>query len=264
MPVQWWPVTLVRWVDRQPGASASPAARSTVVARTGVVATDAACRIVCAALRPLARLAGEVSGSRVVASVATREHRVALTIDDGPDPATTPELLRVLRSHGARATFFLIGERAQCHPDLVRRIVADGHEVASHLMREEPSVLLPAKEFQRQLAQVHELLTPFGAVAFFRPGSGWFTLRMLRDAARQGYRCAMGSPLLLVAEYKNPRATGRLLAGRAHPGAIIVLHEGAENRVGVSAAAHTLLAGLTERNLHATTLSELTAAVPEA
>jgi peptidoglycan/xylan/chitin deacetylase (PgdA/CDA1 family) len=89
------------------------------------------------ALRPVARLAGEVSGSRVVAFVATREHHVALTIDDGPDPTTTPQLLRVLRSHGARATFFLLGERAQRRPDLVRRIVADGHEVANHLMREE-------------------------------------------------------------------------------------------------------------------------------
>jgi peptidoglycan/xylan/chitin deacetylase (PgdA/CDA1 family) len=62
---------------------------------------------------------------------------VALTIDDGPDPTTTPELLRVMRSHGARATFFLLGERAQRRPDLVRRVVADGHEVANHRMREE-------------------------------------------------------------------------------------------------------------------------------
>jgi peptidoglycan-N-acetylglucosamine deacetylase len=222
-----------------------------------------ACRIACAVLRPVARLAGGVSGSRVVASVATREHHVALTVDDGPDPATTPELLRVLRSHDARATFFLIGERAQRHPDLVQRIVVDGHEVANHLMREEPSVLLPATEFQRQLAQVHDLLTSFGDVAFFRPGSGWFSVRMLRDAARQGYGCAMGSPLLLATEYKNPRLTGRRLAGRAHPGAIIVLHEGAaegaDSRVAVSAVAHSLLARLTERNLYAISLSELTA-----
>ena len=221
-----------------------------------------ACRIACAALRPVARLAGGVSGARVVASVATRENHVALTVDDGPDPATTPQLLRVLRSHGARATFFLIGERAQRHPDLVGRIVADGHEVANHLMREEPSVLLPATEFQRQLAQVHELLTPFGDVAFFRPGSGWFTSRMLREAARQGYGCAMGSPLLLATEYKNPRATGRLLARRAHPGAIIAIHEGRESRVAVSAVAQSLLAGLTERHLRAVTLSELTAKRP--
>jgi hypothetical protein len=82
---------------------------------------------------------------------------------------------------------------------------------------------------------------------------------LIRDAARRGYGCAMGSPLLLVTEYKNPRTTGRLLARRAHPGAIIVVHEGTESRVAVSAVAHSLLAGLTERHLRAVTLSELTA-----
>jgi peptidoglycan-N-acetylglucosamine deacetylase len=216
-----------------------------------------ACRIACTALRPVARLAGVLSGSRVVASVATRENHVALTIDDGPHPATTPELLRVLRSHGARATFFLIGERAQSHPDLVRRIAADGHEVANHVMHDQPSIRLPATEFRRQLAQVHELLAPFGDVVFFRPGSGWITKRMLRDAAAQGYTCALGTPLLLLTEPRNPRDTGRILARRAHPGAVIVLHEGDKSRAAVSVTADTMLVELAHRNLRVITLSEL-------
>jgi peptidoglycan/xylan/chitin deacetylase (PgdA/CDA1 family) len=192
-----------------------------------------------------------------VASVATREHHVALTIDDGPHPATTPELLRVLRSHGARATFFLIGERTQRHPDLVRRIVADGHELANHLMHDERSIRLPAAEFRRQLAQVHELLAPFGDVVFFRPGSGWFTTRMLRDAAAQGYACALGTPLLLATEYRDSVDAGRVLARRAHPGAVIVLHEGDKSRAAVSVTADALLVGLAQRNLGVITLSEL-------
>jgi peptidoglycan/xylan/chitin deacetylase (PgdA/CDA1 family) len=216
-----------------------------------------ACGIACAALRPMARLIGVLSGSRVVASVASRERHVALTIDDGPHPATTPELLRILRSHRARATFFLIGERAQCHPDLVWRIAADGHELANHLMHDEPSIRLAAQEFRRQLARVHELLAPFGDVVFFRPGSGWFTTRMLRDAAAQGYGCALGTPLLLVTQYRDPTHTGRVLARRAHPGAVIVLHEGDESRVGVSAAADALLVELARRDLRVITLSEL-------
>ena len=203
-------------------------------------AGSTACRIGCAVLRPVARLAGVLSGSRVVASVATCEHHIALTIDDGPHPATTPDLLRVLRRHNAQATFFLIGERAQCRPDLVRRIAADGHEMADHLMHDEPSIRLPAAEFRRQLTQVHELLAPFGDVVFFRPGSGWFTRRMLRDAAAQGYACALGTPLLLVADYRNPRDT-----------------EGAESRAPVAIAADALLVELAHRNLRATTLSEL-------
>jgi peptidoglycan-N-acetylglucosamine deacetylase len=205
----------------------------------------------------MARLAGVLSGSRVVASVATRGQYVALTIDDGPDPATTPELLRVLRSHDARATFFLIGARAQSHLDLVLRIAADGHELANHLMHDEPSIRLTATEFRRQLAQVHELLAPFGDVAFFRPGSGWFTTRMLRDGTAQGYACGLGTPLLVATQYRDPRHTGRALARRAHPGAVIVLHEGDESRAGVHAVADVLLLELARRNLRVTTLSEL-------
>ena len=167
----------------------------------------------------------------------------------------------MLRRHRARATFFLIGERAQGYPSLVGRIAADGHEVANHLMRDEPSIRLPAPEFRRQLTQVHELLAPFGDVMFFRPGSGWFTRRMLLDAAAQGYACALGTPLLLAVDYRNPRNTGRVLARRAHPGAVIVLHEGDESRAAVAAAADALLLELAQRNLSAITLSEL-ATVP--
>ena len=145
----------------------------------------------------------------------------------------------------------------------MRRIAADGHELANHLMYDEPSIRLTAAEFRRQLAQVHELLAPFGDVAFFRPGSGWFTKRMLRDAAAQGYACGLGTPLLLATRMPGIRGTlGRTLARRAHPGAVIVLHEGDESREGVYAAADALLVELARRNLRVITLSEL-AAIPQ-
>ena len=57
---------------------------------------------------------------------------VWLTIDDGPDPRDTPQLLDLLDRHGAKATFFLIGEKARLYPDLVREIVNRGHEVGNH------------------------------------------------------------------------------------------------------------------------------------
>jgi len=59
-------------------------------------------------------------------------NRVALTFDDGPDPAFTPRVLDELDRLGVPATFFLVGERAAAHPALVRRIAADGHSIGSH------------------------------------------------------------------------------------------------------------------------------------
>ena len=63
---------------------------------------------------------------------------VALTFDDGPDPLTTPELLRLLARHGAPATFFVTGERVRRHPELVGAILAAGHTVANHSYRHDP------------------------------------------------------------------------------------------------------------------------------
>lgn len=60
--------------------------------------------------------------------------RVALTFDDGPDPETTPRVLDLLARHGARATFFCIGARAERHPALVRAMLAAGHAVGNHTM----------------------------------------------------------------------------------------------------------------------------------
>lgn len=64
------------------------------------------------------------------AAAARRE--IAVTIDDGPDPAVTPRVLDILEQHGAQATFFCIGARAARHPELCREIVARGHAVENH------------------------------------------------------------------------------------------------------------------------------------
>ncbi len=63
---------------------------------------------------------------------ATTRREVWLTIDDGPDPEDTPRILELLATHGARATFFVIGKKAAIHPELIRAIAAAGHEVAHH------------------------------------------------------------------------------------------------------------------------------------
>lgn len=57
---------------------------------------------------------------------------LALTFDDGPDATTTPAVLELLAEHGARATFFMVGHRAEQHPELVRRVHAAGHQIGSH------------------------------------------------------------------------------------------------------------------------------------
>jgi peptidoglycan/xylan/chitin deacetylase (PgdA/CDA1 family) len=79
-------------------------------------------------------LAGTLNpSSRLFGPVQTRcESGIWLTIDDGPDPRDTPAILDLLDEHGAKATFFLIGEKAERQPDLVREIVRRGHQIGNH------------------------------------------------------------------------------------------------------------------------------------
>jgi peptidoglycan/xylan/chitin deacetylase (PgdA/CDA1 family) len=191
--------------------------------------------------------------------VDTDAQSVALTFDDGPHRDTTPQLLDVLARHEAKATFFLIGERVLGNAPIVARIAAEGHELANHLMRDEPSVLLSDLEFRRQLDQVRSLLAPYGEIRWFRPGSGWFTPRMLRSAAQQDLRCVLGT---LVARHDvraGDKRIARRLIDRIRPGSIVVLHEGSLERRGVVATTDQILSALRCRGISSVTVSDLVA-----
>ena len=208
---------------------------------------------------PVARALFRLLPADVLCFVDTDARAFALTFDDGPHPSTTPGLLDVLARHSAHATFFLIGERVAGNEAIVARIAAEGHEVANHLMRDERSVLVPAPRFRDELAKVTALLAEYGPVRWVRPGSGWFTPRMLRDASGQDLRIVLGT---MAAMHTGGPGDGSIiprLLGEIRPGSIVVLHEGSPGRGGVVASTDELLAGLGARGFAAVTVSELVA-----
>src|SRR5687767_3153028 len=74
---------------------------------------------------------------------------VALTLDDGPDSTTTPELLKILAINHARATFFLIGNKLPGNDTLVARLVREGHEIGNHFSEDKASIGLRPRAFVR-------------------------------------------------------------------------------------------------------------------
>jgi len=208
---------------------------------------------------PAVRLLSRLIPGQVLCYVDTDAPAGALTFDDGPHAQTTPQLLDVLARHRARATFFIIGERVTGNEPIVARIAAEGHELANHLMREERSVLLSDERFQRDLAEVTALLAPYGTVRWFRPGSGWFTPRMLSAAARQELRIVLGTVVAMHTGGPGDAGIARSLLGGIRPGSIVVLHEGMPERRGVVATTGEVLAELDRRGLAVVTVSELVA-----
>jgi peptidoglycan/xylan/chitin deacetylase (PgdA/CDA1 family) len=202
--------------------------------------------------------AAQIPLPAVLTHVETDSLAVALTIDDAPSPEVTPGLLEVLRRHGARATFFVIGSYAEEHPDLLAAIRADGHELANHLYLDEPSIRLDDEEFLDKLRRTDAIIEPDGPVKWFRPGSGWIDDRMVELLQQEGYRACLASvyPLDLVA----PRwLTEWQFTANVQPGAILVLHDGGAARARNVAILDAVLGQLAERGVRVVAVSELVA-----
>lgn len=102
------------------------------------------------------------------------EQAVALTFDDGPDPLSTPDLLRLLSKHGVKATFFVIGKKAAEHPELVKEILRQGHCIGNHSYTHDNLMLLKGRRhLLTEIEKTQHVLRDLGVVSYvFRPPAG--------------------------------------------------------------------------------------------
>lgn len=192
--------------------------------------------------------------------VNTQEKVVALTIDDVPHPQVTPEILDSLKENGARATFFVIGQYARENEEILARARREGHELGNHLMRDFPAVRLSPEQLSQELAEVDAMIRPTGSTKWFRPGSGWYSRRMIEQAEGRGYRCALGSVYPFDNALRNESAIARYVSSQVFPGAIIILHDGKPERTRTAAVLRRVLPELKAKGYRVVTLSELAAA----
>jgi peptidoglycan-N-acetylglucosamine deacetylase len=167
-------------------------------------------------------------------------NQVALTFDDGPDPAATPRLLRLLATRGVRATFFLIGERAVRHPDVVRAIADAGHEVGNHTWRHRNAWLLTPAAAAREITEGARILGDLlgRSPRLYRPPWGIVNAAALTTARRLRLVTVLWSVQHEGLWPRSPSAQLRHVAGRLHDGAIVDLHDAP----GLPGAAERLLA----------------------
>jgi peptidoglycan/xylan/chitin deacetylase (PgdA/CDA1 family) len=166
---------------------------------------------------------------RVHSRFATAQPEVWLTIDDGPDPEDTPRILELLAAHDARATFFVIGENAAAHPQLVRAMTAAGHEVAHHTHTH------PLRNFwcasparvNRELDESLAALRAAGARATrFRPPAGLKNIWLGRALAARGLTCVGWSARGLESRSRDAETVAARVMSGVTPGAVLLLHEG--------------------------------------
>jgi len=157
------------------------------------------------------------------------QRRVALTIDDGPDPAVTPAVLDLLDAHGARATFFCIAERAKAAPALLREIIRRGHSVQNHSWhhRHHFSLMGPAA-LAREIDGAQQLLAGLTGVRphCFRAPAGLRNPFLDPVLHRRGLHLVSWTRRGFDTREASPqRVLGRLQQGLAD-GDILLLHDG--------------------------------------
>jgi peptidoglycan/xylan/chitin deacetylase (PgdA/CDA1 family) len=161
-------------------------------------------------------------------SVRVNGPYLAITFDDGPHPQNTPRLLNILKERNVKATFFVVGQLAKEYPNIIRRILAEGHEIGNHTMSHPTITKLSEDRLKREIGGTHQALVDIAGyhTRIFRPPGGATnaTLKQ-RFYDEYGYCTIMWS--VDPNDWKRPGVsvvTSRLVNG-AHNGAILLVHD---------------------------------------
>ncbi|MDI3281242.1 MAG: polysaccharide deacetylase family sporulation protein PdaB [Bacillota bacterium] len=193
-------------------------------------------------------------------SVPTRERVVALTFDLSWGHNTPGPVLEVLKDYGLRVTFFLSGPWVKIHPEIARRIAADGHEIGSHGYRHVNLSRLSPEAIRLEIMKAHRnILEVTGrAPRLLRTPNGDYDQKVVRVAEELGYRVIMWDTDSL--DWKNPgveRIVSRVLK-KAHPGDIILMHA-SDTCKQTAQALPLVIEGLQRQGYRIVTVSELLA-----
>lgn len=167
----------------------------------------------------------------VLFQIETGRKIVALTIDDVPSPYTE-QILEILHTNDAHATFFVIGSQVAGHEEVMARIVRQGNDLGNHAMHDEPSLSLPSDVLSDQILQVDDLINQAyqtngitRTAHYFRPGSGFFSTRLLDVAAKLDYHTILGSIYPHDPFITSWRVNAWHILSMIRPGAVIICHD---------------------------------------
>ncbi|MCF6136633.1 polysaccharide deacetylase family protein [Pseudalkalibacillus berkeleyi] len=157
------------------------------------------------------------------------QNTLALTFDDGPNPHYTPQVLDLLKQYQCKATFFLIAEKALEHPDLVKRIVAEGHIIGIHHYAHTNSWLLSPTATKREIGESAAILEKITGEkpGFYRPPYGRmnvFTLWFSKD-----YRIVLWSSIFQDWKKQDADVLFGKMRKRLGHGEIFLLHDDGSN-----------------------------------
>lgn len=171
---------------------------------------------------------GGVGSQNSYSRVPISEPILAMTFDDGPHPTNTPRLLDILKARNIKATFFVVGSNARRYPHILRRMVAEGHEIGNHTDSHAYLTKISSDAIRRELSVTHQAIVSATGVAprTVRPPYGAVT-----SEQKAWIKAEFGYPSILWSvdpeDWKRPGVsvvTSRLVSG-ARPGGILLAHD---------------------------------------
>lgn len=166
---------------------------------------------------------------RVYSQCVVESNVIAITFDDGPDPKGTPRLLDMLKERGVKATFFLVGKCATASPDIVKRIVAEGHELGNHTWTHPQLTRLKDTRVMDELQKTHDAIVNACGVAptLYRPPYGATRLSQQKSIHDQfQYTCILWD--VDPNDWRSPRSSTKVhdrVLAQTKPGSIILCHD---------------------------------------
>ena len=152
-----------------------------------------------------------------------------LTFDDGPIPEVTPQVLAILAKYNVKATFFMVGENIDKHPDVFRQVIEAGHSIGNHTYNHLKGWRTPYADYMSNVAKWEEAVLRTSYIVhytLFRPPYGKATFRQRRALHQQGYRLIYWD--ILTRDYEATRTPEQMLAQikrDLRPGSIINFHD---------------------------------------
>lgn len=197
------------------------------------------------------------AGHKGVREVKTQQRVVALTFDDGPDEVTTIKLLQVLKEHNAKATFFVMGRRAEELPEQLAQIASEGHEIGSHGFSHKWLTKLSDQELAEEITRTEAvIMTAAPKPVLFRPPGAYYNERIIQELRNRGYSMIMWS--IDTRDWARQDYTGVAhdVATKVKPGSIVLLHDG-HYAPGTPKAVAIIAGQLSKQGYRFVTISEL-------
>lgn len=227
----------------------------------GAGAIPGASSVTAVTVTPMGRDYYEPRGE-IVWEVSTEDKVVALTFDDGPDPKQTPAILDLLDQYQAKATFFVIGNRVNQFPELLKQTSLKGHEIGNHTYNHTYfNARNAASLFDKEVTRTEE--TIYNATGkhsvLFRPPGGFYNNIIVKSSHNKGMQVILWSWHQDTRDWARPgvnQIVNKVL-NNLHSGDIILMHDHVEGSTQTTLALKTILPEIQKRGYRCVTISEL-------